>query len=525
MSGSHTDKERKRIAIVGAGLAGAMAAALLAKLDFDITIFEKRPDHHAVPKPSNTSSSAATSATSSVHGNATNSLKRSINLALSYRGICALKELDDSILSQVLSDAVPMPGRVIHSRDGSQLFQRYGQPGQQLYSVSRFNLNEALLEHLRRYRNVRVYFSSQVQVIEHMTGRISVRHYGDESDEVAYEQKDYCFDLIIGADGAYSKVRESLLSSQRVNFSRSYVRHGYKELNIPPSVDVEGNLQYALQPHEGLHIWPRGDFMMIALPNPDKSFTATLFAPFAGENGFDQHAQGGSGAEGDAAILRYFQTHFPDVLVHMPTLTRDFRTNPVGSLVTMRVDPWAAGRTLLIGDAAHAVVPFYGQGMNAAFQDALMLYQQIQLRLAGAHCSCPPRSPLPNPYSFPVLTLGGSDVSNVDLVQASRTFAALRQPAAYALADLCLEHYHDMARNTQSLTYHLYKHAEQLAQRIVPWAFTPLYSLIAFSDTPYHLAQQQAQKQETAVSLACLGLGLGLLAGAVGGAAFLYHKK
>ncbi|RYG61929.1 FAD-dependent monooxygenase, partial [archaeon] len=302
MSGNHPDKDRKKIAIVGAGLAGSMAAALLAKLDFDITIFEKRPDHHSVPKPSNTSSSAATSATSSVHGNATNSLKRSINLALSYRGICALKELDQAILDQVLSDAVPMPGRVIHSKDGSQLFQRYGLPGQQLYSVSRFNLNEALLEHLRRYRNVRVHFSSQVQQIEHMAGRVSVRHYsnGDDAEGAgAFEQRDYCFDLIVGADGAYSKVRESLLSSQRVNFSRNYVRHGYKELNIPPRMDAGGNPQYALEPHEGLHIWPRGDFMLIALPNPDRSFTATLFAPFAGENGFDQHAQNKEGGQGE----------------------------------------------------------------------------------------------------------------------------------------------------------------------------------------------------------------------------------
>jgi len=269
------------------------------------------------------------------------------------------------------------------------------------------------------------------------------------------------FDLLIGADGAYSSVRESMLQQGRVNFTREYIKHGYKELHIPPRYDKFGEPQYALPDVHGLHIWPRKEFMLIALPNADKSFTATLFAPYSGVDGFNS-----IDVNNDNQIMDYFKRHFPDVIEYIPTLVQDFRLNPVGSLVTVRTDPWNVGNILLIGDAAHAVVPFYGQGMNAAFEDCLLLYQNV------IQCS-------------------------YDLQEAIKQFQVDRIPAANALAELCLEHYHDMAANTTSSAYLLYRRMEENVLSLVPFGrFRSLYSMVSFSDIPYHIAVKKAALQD-----------------------------
>lgn len=374
MSKESATKAPRHVGIVGAGLTGSLTAALLAKLGFQVTVFEKRERSESTTQQSNTLSSAANDLTSPVHGNATSPTKRSINLALSYRGLSALRAVDVALEEAVLADAIAMPGRVIHSIDHSSKFQPYGQPGEAIYSVSRQALNEHLHRHLLGCALVTVNFNTAVLGVDHKTGACIVKE-GDLPETTVQ------FDLVVGADGAYSKVRDYLLQSHRVNFTRTYVKHGYKELNIPPAM-VNNELTFALEPHNGLHIWPRGEFMMVALPNPDKSFTATLFAPHTGPHGFDSLHDAAS-EEGKDKILSYFREYFPDALVHMPSVVEDFARNPVGTLVTVRVDPWALGKVLLIGDAAHAVVPFYGQGANAGFQDGFLLYELIRERLQG----------------------------------------------------------------------------------------------------------------------------------------------
>ena len=326
-------------------------AVLIAKLGITVDVFEKRS--YTKTNHSDTSEKNCTSE----FGSSASAVKRSINLALSYRGILGLQEV--GILEKVLENAIKMPRRVIHSIDKPEIEQFYGTKGDTLWSISRNTINQLLLELMLDNERIKVYFDHSLV-------------HSDKEGNCTFQSQSSTFsrsyDLVIGADGAYSSVRDSLLRQGRINFSRQYIAHGYKELSIPPRVTVrspsssEGQgaqtqLEYALERVEGLHIWPRGDFMLIALPNPDKSFTATLFAPYSGRDGFDS-----IDPQDPSAVLAYFQRHFPDVVPLMPDLARDYRVNPVGSLVTIRTDPWYFGSTVLIGDAAHAVVPFYGQG-------------------------------------------------------------------------------------------------------------------------------------------------------------------
>lgn len=445
-----------KVCIVGAGLAGTLTAALLSKLGFKVYIYEKRPDPRVQDEELLTSEfGASTSAT-----------KRSINLALSHRGMEALKEL--GVLEAAMEKSIRMPCRVIHGTNGEQTTQAYGKSDQAIYSVGRQHINLVLLEFLSRSNsNVEIAFSTTLVDVD-SDGTVVLKDVNDVTFSVQ-------FDLVLGADGAYSKVRSSILRKSRTNFDRYFIDHGYKELTIPPNKDNE----YALSHVEGLHIWPRGKFMLIALPNPDKSFTATLFAPYKGKDGFDSIDP--NSAED---VENYFARHFPDVVPLMPSLCEDYKQNPVGSLITVRTDPWNYGKVLLIGDAAHAVVPFYGQGMNAAFQDGLMLYRLLKKKLKN------------------------KKMSEMNLSQDIEEFSKLRQPAANALADLCLEHYHDMAANTASSFYLIQKKVESVINWMFPQFFVPLYTLVAFTETPYHEAVEIANTQDQWMRMITLtGLG------------------
>ncbi len=445
------------IGIVGAGLAGSMTALLLSKAGYKICLFEKRND----PRVSENVE------VNSAFGLSTSATKRSINLALSNRGMAALQEA--GLLEEALSDSIQMSGRIIHNEVGQPLWQQYGTKEQALYSVSRQKLNIMLLNHLSNRsdldkESVSIFFGYTL-ISANEDGHCIFR----TSDE---SKKSFDFDLVIGADGAYSIVREQLLRQGRIDFSRQYIEHGYKELHIPPIFDTNGNVNYALPSHlnqQGLHIWPRKEFMLIALPNADKSFTATLFAPYHGERGgFDS-----IDPKDSESILSHFKSYFPDVVPLMPTLTEDYANNPVGSLVTVRVKPWNLGKLLLLGDSAHAVVPFYGQGMNAAFEDALVLFE--------------------------LLKESKKEGGTVDLPKISETFASIRMPALDGLADLCIEHYHDMAANTASIFYLISKKLEAGLHAVLPHNFVPLYTMVSFSRIPYHEALERSKKQETTV--------------------------
>eukprot|EP01038_Epipyxis_sp_PR26KG_P009696 gene9696-13050_t len=468
------------VCIVGAGLAGTSLAALLAKAGFAVHVYEKRTDPRLVVE-------ASGDAISSEFGTSTSSTKRSINLALSYRGMVTLQEI--GILDEVMKTAIRMPCRIIHNinnninNNNKEVKQAYGKEDQALWSVGRQSINAILLDLVESHRRCHVHFGHSFVNASKDGTCIFTTFTGGKLTKT--------FDIIIGADGAYSSVRECMLKQSRINFSRDYIQHGYKELTIPPVVkEVElsdGTIgkedSYALVDPNGLHIWPRGEFMLIALPNPDKSFTATLFAPYHGQYGFDA-----VDAEDSTAVINYFNLHFPDVVPLMPDIVNDFRNNPVGSLVSIRMNPFNYGKMILIGDAAHAVVPFFGQGMNAAFEDSLILFEMITSEMIK-----------------PESRLNGL----IDFSKVLSNFTEYRMPAVHALAEMCLEHYHDMAKSTASSFYLLTKKLHSLINWCFPQNFIPLYSMVAFSNIPYHEALRKSIRQDRILNrLLIVGSGL-----------------
>src|SRR5258707_12733659 len=336
-----------KFVLIGSGLAGGLLAAYLGRRGYDGELYERRGD----PREGNI-----------VGG-------RSINLALSTRGIYALEKL--GIADEVLRHAIPMRGRMIHDKSGALHFSPYDRdPNKCITSIGRAALNTTVIEAAQRYSNVRVHFNHRCTDVDLDLATARLLNTNDSSvvagvspantkDELVTARGD----AVIGVDGAFSAVRQSMqLRLDRFEYDESYLAHGYKELTIPPARDGSWRME-----KNALHIWPRKSFMMIALPNPDGSFTCTLFWEFEGARSF-------ATTKTDDDVRRFFGEEFPDEVPLMPTLLEDFKNNPTGSLVTIRCAPWYyRNRVCLLGDAAHAVVPFYGQGMNAAFEDCVVL--------------------------------------------------------------------------------------------------------------------------------------------------------
>ncbi len=405
----------KRITLVGGGLAGSLAAVYLAKRGYEVNIYERRPDMRNVEIPAG----------------------RSINLALSTRGIDALKRLG---LDQVVLDqAIPMAGRMMHDEKGNLAYQPYGKDGQVINSVSRAHLNIQLLKLADEHKNVNQFFNMRCQEVDIEN---SICKFTNEKTGENIEVKS---DYILGSDGAYSPVRLKMMKNDRFDYSQSYTKSGYKELNITPTPD--GN--FAMDP-DSLHIWPRGNFMMIALPNPDKSFTCTLFMPYAGEVGFDQ-------TNSDQEILNFMNTYFADAVPLMPELLNDFKRNPVGSLVTVRCYPWHMKKATLIGDACHAIVPFYGQGMNCAFEDCVELDNCLE-------------------------EFGDWD-------KAMNEYQKRRKPNADAIADLALQNFIEMRDLVGDKDFLHYKKMEHQLCELYPDLFKSQYEMVTFSKVPYSEAK------------------------------------
>ena len=433
MSGSPTT------CIAGAGLSGALMAAYLGEAGSRVDVFEKRPD----PR----SADAARG--------------RSINLALSTRGIEALERV--GLTEPVLAEAIRMRGRLIHAVSGEITFQQYGTEADQVInSVSRAGLNRALVEAADRFPGVSFHFGRPCVGVDLATGRPEfVEPDGSRTIVEA--------DLVIGADGASSAIRRSIQRQPGFDFSQSYLTHGYKELEIPPSADGGFRMQ-----RNALHIWPRGGLMMIALPNADGSYTCTLFAPMTGPGSFDE-------LQSDDAVVEFFERQFPDAVPLMPTLIADFRTNPVGSLVTVRCAPWDwAGRIVLIGDAAHAVVPFYGQGMNASFEDCLLLADCLR--------------------------------READVGQAIRKFSEARKADADALADLAIGNFLEMRDRVASPAFLARKKLGRWLHRLFPGWFIPIYTMVTFTRTPYAEAVRRSQSQNRIVTAIAVVVMAALLA-------------
>ncbi|MGI9089262.1 MAG: FAD-dependent oxidoreductase [Chthoniobacterales bacterium] len=423
--------------LIGSGLAGGLAAAYLGRRGYAVELYERRAD----PREGNF-----------VGG-------RSINLALSTRGIHALEQL--GLAKEVLQHAIPMRGRMIHDKSGDLHFSPYDRdPNKCINSIGRGALNTVVLEAALRYPNVHVHFNHRCTEVDL---DVPSAHLLNTKTNESIEARG---DAIIGVDGAFSAVRCSMQKLERFEFSQSYLPHGYKELTIPPAADGA----WPMEKH-ALHIWPRRSFMMIALPNPDGSFTCTLFWEFSGPRSFET-------IKTDDEVQRFFDEEFPDAVPLMPSLREDFRSNPTGSLVTIRCAPWHYhDKVALIGDAAHAVVPFYGQGMNAAFEDCVIFDECL--------------AAWPN-----------------DRERAFTEYSACRKEDADALADLAVENFVEMRDKTASKTFRAKKKLDHLLEGILPGIYLPLYTMISFTRIPYATAARRARRQDRILSASLIALGV-----------------
>ena len=428
----------ERFVLIGSGLAGGLLAAYLGRRGYDVDLYERRAD----PREGNM-----------VGG-------RSINLALSTRGIQALEQI--GIADEVLKHAIPMRGRMIHpaAAGSAPILVPYDvDPNKHINSIGRAALNTTVIEAAQRYPNVRVHFNHKCIGVDIDS---ATAHLFDTSTNQPLSAS---ADSIIGVDGAFSAVRQSMqLKIDNFQYDESYLAHGYKELTIPPGPNGSWQME-----KNALHIWPRKSFMMIALPNPDGSFTCTLFWEFEGPRSF-------ATTKTDDDIRRFFEEEFPDAVPLMPNLLDDFRNNPTGSLVTIRCAPWFyKDRVALVGDAAHAVVPFYGQGMNAAFEDCVVLDECLE--------------------KFPPATAGPS-VGGQDRHRAFAEYFERRKVNADALADLALENFIEMRDKTASRAFRAKKKLDHFLEAALPGIYLPLYTMVTFTRIPYADAARRARLQD-----------------------------
>jgi kynurenine 3-monooxygenase len=443
-----------RVLIVGAGLAGSLLAVYLARAGWKVDIVERRAD------PRTRRFAAG----------------RSINLAISARGIKALRRagLEDA----VMKDAIRMGGRMVHPVEGAAGYQPYSaDPTRAINSVSRSALNLALLDAAAAEPNVTVAFDERCAGVDFAKGEVTFVNDATGATRTATA------DLIVGADGAYSAVRGAMPKTERFNYSQDFLGHGYKELHIPP-VSAGSHAPFAMEPN-ALHIWPRGESMMIALPNPDGSFTCTLFWRHDGAGSSFAAVKSGADA------LAHFKKVYPDAVPLMPTLAEDFARNPVGVMVTVRCSPWTRGRVTLLGDAAHAIVPFYGQGANASFEDCEAL--------ADALASSP----------------------TID--DALRAYESARIANANAIADMALRNFIEMRDLTGRASFKWKKKIEHALNRVMPATFVPLYDLVSFSTVPYSEAKARGAANDRAIRTA-VGVGASLAVAAVAVAVLLATK-
>jgi kynurenine 3-monooxygenase len=373
---------------------------------------------------------------------------RSINLALSNRGIKALERV--GLADLILKDAIPMKGRMIHSHEGELAYQPYGLEGQYINSISRAGLNLRLLELADEYPNVNLHFDHQCINADLTNATVTFKK---DNGQI----KEHNSDFLVGTDGAYSVVRDAFRTSGRAEYSQSYLEHGYKELEIPATPD--GNFAMDVN---SLHIWPRGHFMMIALPNPNKTFTCTLFMPFEGKDSFGI-------LNTEEEITAFMNMHFADAVPLMPTMLEDFMNNPVGSLVTVKTYPWFKGKSILLGDSAHAIVPFYGQGMNACFEDCTVLDDMMTKYLP-------------------------------DWDTVFNEYQKERKPNDDAIADLAIQNFIEMRDSVGNPDFLRKKHIEHELNRLYPNEFDGQYELVTFSHTPYKEALDQGAKNDALLS-------------------------
>lgn len=412
-----------KVAIVGAGLVGSLQAILMAKKGYQVSIFERREDLRKAKL---------------IAG-------RSINLAISDRGWKAVKLANAQ--QDVMDIAIPMFQRCMHAVDGTLTYQNYGKENQAIYSVSRGELNQRLMNISDENENVEFFFDRKCLDVDLKTNTLSFLNSKTGEKEL------HTFDKIFATDGTYSAVRTRMQKSTVFNYTQAYLDHGYKELYIPANADGTHKME-----KNCLHIWPRGEFMMIALPNLDGSFTCTLFFPMKGEISFES-------LKTEQDVMNFFEKTFPDAIPLMPDLIERYMQNPMSTLMTVRCEPWNyKDQVLLLGDSAHAMVPFYGQGMNCGFEDCTVLNEMLE-------------------------EANGNWDGLLD------RFSAQRVPDGNAIIDLALDNYIEMRDLTGDPDFLLQKKIEAKFANLYPNKWMPLYSQVTFSDTRYSDAYRNGKKQ------------------------------
>lgn len=433
--------KRETVTLIGAGLAGSLLAIFLARRGFRVEVYEKRPDIRRESAGAGHAGQAG----------------RSINLAMSVRGLHALHQV--GLKDEVLGMAIPMAGRLIHPVEGEQVLQPYGQRDDEvIYSVSRGELNRVLVSAAERQDGVRLHFNARCTGLEFRTGVLYVR---DDATNHVHSLRPR---RIIGVDGSASAIRTAMMNAGRFDLSQQYLTHGYKELTIPAGPDSA----YRMEPN-ALHIWPRGLYMLIALPNLDGSFTCTLFFPHEGAYSFETLVTPGQ-------VQEFFLEKFPDATALMPDLATLYRDNPTGSLVTLKCFPWHyRDRVLLLGDAAHAIVPFFGQGMNCAFEDCTVLDECIEAY-------------------WP------------DWGTVFESFGLRRKENTDAIADMALANYVEMRDLVSDPGFQLRQKVGFLLERKFPDRFIPRYSMVSFHRFPYSEALRLGEVQDGILRELCASI-------------------
>jgi kynurenine 3-monooxygenase len=419
--------------IAGAGLVGSLLAVFQAQRGRTVQLLERRPDLRKEQI----------------------SAGRSINLAISVRGLHALAQV--GLEHEALAHAIPMPGRMIHARDGALAFQAYGKDDSQcIHSISRGLLNRMLLDAAERTGRVQLSFRRRVLGLDPERRELAVEVDGARTERLEAA-------VVFGTAGAGSAVRRAVVEARGGVSDEALLAHGYKELALPAGPGGSWRLE-----RNALHIWPRGDFMLIALPNEDGSFTCTLFLAFEGSPGF-------AGLEEPGAVRAFFRENFADVEPLLPDLEMQFAGNPTGSMVTVKCSTWhAADTALLLGDAAHAIVPFFGQGMNCGFEDCVVL--------------------------------DGLEATGAPRAEVFSRFEALRRPNADAIADMAVENFVEMRASTADPRFLLEKAIEKRLLAELPGQFVSRYALVTFSRAPYRVAYDAGRIASGIVSELAEGL-------------------
>jgi kynurenine 3-monooxygenase len=414
----------KNVVIVGAGLVGSLWAVYLSKAGYKVTIYERRSDIRK----------------------AEISAGKSINLALSVRGWTALDAV--GVGDEIRKIAIPMHGRVMHDLEGNLTYQPYGKEGEAIYSVSRGKVNAAMMDIAEKYGKATIHYNHECQNVDLTNGIAFLKN------SLTGEKIEVKADLIFAVDGAFSAVRfNSMQKLNRFNYSQNYIADGYRELLLPANEDGSYKLD-----KNALHIWPRGRFMMIALANEDGSFTCTLFMPHEGDKfAFDK-------LNSPEAVNTFFKTVFPDFYEMVPNVAEAWENHPLSNLAIIRCSPWTNGKVALMGDAAHATVPFYGQGMNAGFEDCTVLSNLMKKH-------------------------------NENWEAIFEEYSRERKPDGDALQDLSLDNYYVMRDYVSEPEFLLRKKIEAKFSELYPKSWLPLYSQVTFSNIRYSVAYQQGKKQ------------------------------